>query len=220
MLVPDKIVSNSVRYLVRTEPGRRDELMPVVEEALAQSNRQRIVRAPQSMAETRAFGYWLDSGISTTLGVVMAALLLITSFGIVGLASFSVRQRTRQIGTRRALGATRADILRYFLVENFLIATGGVLLGAVLYGRLQRLAGAAIAGGESRLVGDTARHGGAVAAGLAGGAGPGSQGQRRAAGGGDKDGVGRGAATDIGAPMHRGGADLSLRGLKTVRRRL
>ena len=106
--------------------------MPVVEEALAKSNRQRIVRAPQSMAETRAFGYWLDSGLSTTLAVVMAALLLITSFGIVGLASFNVRQRTRQIGTRRALGATKADIVRYFLVENFLIATAGVLLGAVL----------------------------------------------------------------------------------------
>ena len=130
MLVPDKIVSNSVRYMIRTEPGRRDELMPLVEEALAKSNRQRIVRAPESMAETRAFGYWLDAGLSTTLGVVMAALLLITSFGIVGLASFSVRQRTRQIGTRRALGATRADILRYFVVENLLIATGGVLIGA------------------------------------------------------------------------------------------
>lgn len=131
MLVPDKIVSNSVRYLVRTEPGRRDESMPVVEEALAKSNRQRIVRAPQSMGETRALGYWLDSGLSTVLAVVMAALLLITSFGIVGLASFSVRRRTRQIGTRRALGATKADILRYFLVENFLIASGGVFLGAV-----------------------------------------------------------------------------------------
>lgn len=132
MLVPDKIVSNSVRYMVRTEPGRRDELMPVVEEALAKANRQRIVRAPESMAETRALGYWLDAGISTMLGVVMAALLLITSFGIVGLASFSVRQRIRQIGTRRALGATKADILRYFLVENLLIATGGVLIGAAL----------------------------------------------------------------------------------------
>ena len=132
MLVPDKIVSNSVRYMIRTEPGRRDELMPLVEEALAKSNRQRIVRSPESMAETRAFGYWLDAGLSTTLGVVMAALLLITSFGIVGLASFSVRQRTRQIGTRRALGATRADILRYFVVENLLIATGGVLIGAAL----------------------------------------------------------------------------------------
>ena len=132
MLVPDKLVTDSVRYLIRTEPGRVDELMPVVEEALAKSNRQRIVRAPQSMAETRAYGYWLDSGLSTTLAVVMAALLLITSFGIVGLASFNVRQRTRQIGTRRALGATKADIVRYFLVENFLIATAGVLLGAVL----------------------------------------------------------------------------------------
>ena len=132
MLVPDKLVSNGVRYLVRTEPGRRDELMPLVEEALAKSNRQRIVRSPESMVDTRASGYWLDAGLSTTLGVVMAALLLITSFGIVGLASFSVRQRTRQIGTRRALGAAKTDILRYFLVENFLISSAGVLLGVAL----------------------------------------------------------------------------------------
>ncbi len=132
MLVPDKTVWNSVRYLVRAEPGRRDEMMPVVEEALARSNRQRIVRAPISMAETRADSYSLDAGLSTILVVVMVALVLVTALGIAGLASFSVRRRTRQIGTRRALGARTADILRYFLVENFLITSVGVLLGAVL----------------------------------------------------------------------------------------
>lgn len=132
MLVPDKTISSGVRYLIRTEPGRVEEMMPVVEEALAQANRARIVGSPESMAETRAFGYWLDSGLSAVLVVVMAALLLITAFGIVGLASFSVRRRTRQIGTRRALGARKVDILRYFLLENFAITTLGVVLGTML----------------------------------------------------------------------------------------
>ena len=52
--------------------------------------------------------------------------------GIVGLASFSVARRTKQIGTRRALGATRPAILRYFMLENFVISTVGVVGGAVI----------------------------------------------------------------------------------------
>jgi putative ABC transport system permease protein len=60
------------------------------------------------------------------------ALLGVTAFGIVGLASFWVAQRRKQIGIRRALGATRADILRYFQTENFLIVTFGIALGVVL----------------------------------------------------------------------------------------
>jgi putative ABC transport system permease protein len=40
-----------------------------------------------------------------------------------------VQQRTRQIGVRRALGARRVDILRYFQTENFLLATLGIALG-------------------------------------------------------------------------------------------
>jgi putative ABC transport system permease protein len=50
----------------------------------------------------------------------------------VGLASFSVNRRTRQIGTRRALGASRVAILRYFMTENFIISLAGVLIGAAL----------------------------------------------------------------------------------------
>jgi putative ABC transport system permease protein len=51
---------------------------------------------------------------------------------VVGLASFWVQQRTRQIGIRRALGATRSDILRYFQVENFILATVGIVVGMAL----------------------------------------------------------------------------------------
>jgi len=57
--------------------------------------------------------------------------LSITALGIVGLASFSVSQRTKQIGTRRALGARRRDILHYFMTENWLITSMGTILGSV-----------------------------------------------------------------------------------------
>jgi putative ABC transport system permease protein len=51
---------------------------------------------------------------------------------VFGLASFNVGTRTRQIGTRRAVGARRVDILRHFLLENWLVSTIGVLAGCVL----------------------------------------------------------------------------------------
>jgi putative ABC transport system permease protein len=50
----------------------------------------------------------------------------------VGLDAFNVATRTKQLGTRRALGARKSHILRYFLVENWLITTGGVILGCIL----------------------------------------------------------------------------------------
>jgi putative ABC transport system permease protein len=43
-----------------------------------------------------------------------------------------VQQRTRTIGIRRALGATRGDILGYFQTENFLIVAFGILPGIVM----------------------------------------------------------------------------------------
>ncbi len=119
-------------YFVRAEPGRRDEIMKTVEAKLIDSNHNRIVRSLKSVEKIRAECYADDRAMMMILGTVIFCLLTITALGIVGMASFWVTQRTRQIGTRRALGATRGSILRYFLTENFLITTGGLLLGAVL----------------------------------------------------------------------------------------
>ncbi|MGB5581216.1 MAG: FtsX-like permease family protein, partial [Woeseia sp.] len=47
-------------------------------------------------------------------------------------ASFSVSRRTRQIGIRRALGATQPAILRHFMTENFIISSVGIVFGAIL----------------------------------------------------------------------------------------
>lgn len=124
--------ANSTRYLVRTEPGRRDEVMKAVEQKLAEANTGRIIGRMRSMEDIRKDAYSGDRAMSIILGTVIVALLGITALGIVGMASFWVAQRTRQIGTRRALGATRADILRYFQTENFIITTLGLIAGGVL----------------------------------------------------------------------------------------
>jgi putative ABC transport system permease protein len=123
---------NSTRYLVRAEPGRRDEIMKLAETKLAESNHSRIVRSIRTIEKIRRDAYASDRAMAIILGGVIISLLTITALGIVGMASFWVAQRTKQIGTRRALGATRGSILRYFLTENFLITTAGLLLGGVL----------------------------------------------------------------------------------------
>ncbi|MGH8122234.1 MAG: ABC transporter permease [Rudaea sp.] len=123
---------NYTRYLVRAEPGRRDEVMKNVEQKLTEANRSRIIGKLRTIEQTRKDAYANDRAMMIILGAVIFCLLTITALGIVGMASFWVAQRTKQIGTRRALGATRGSIMRYFLTENFLITSGGLIVGAVL----------------------------------------------------------------------------------------
>ncbi len=132
ILVPQRRDSEFVRYIIRTEPGYRDELMPQVEELLAKSNPDRIIRSLVTMEEVRKLAYVGEAGMISILTFVVALLTAITGLGIVGLASFNVSRRTRQIGIRRALGATRTAIIRHFMVENFVVSTVGVIAGGIL----------------------------------------------------------------------------------------
>jgi putative ABC transport system permease protein len=123
---------NSTRYLVRAEPGRRDEVMKLVEQKMIEANPSRIIGKVKPISQVRSDAYSDDRAMAIILGVVIFCLLTITALGIVGMASFWVAQRTRQIGTRRALGATKLDILRYFQTENFIITTMGLIGGGIL----------------------------------------------------------------------------------------
>jgi putative ABC transport system permease protein len=116
-LVPQKRAWPASRYVIRTEPGYRDELIPQIEQMLAESNRGRIVRGTRTMTEVRHRAYLEDSAMIKLLVFIVSVLTGITSLGIVGLASFSVARRT---------------ILRYFMLENFLISSVGVVSGALL----------------------------------------------------------------------------------------
>jgi len=58
-----------------------------------------------------------------------ALALLLATVGIYGVLSYSVSQRTREIGIRMALGATRGSVLRGIMREGALISAAGVVLG-------------------------------------------------------------------------------------------
>ncbi|MBU3021658.1 ABC transporter permease [Aestuariibacter sp. A3R04] len=132
MLSPEHLNNDATRYFVRTEAGQRDAVMQQVETFLAERHTGRIIRGLNTIEETRARSYRGDSAMIKILTTVMIVLTVVTALGIVGLASFSVNSRRKQIGTRRALGASKGAVLRYFMMENFIITTVGVLVGAAL----------------------------------------------------------------------------------------
>jgi putative ABC transport system permease protein len=127
-IVPLMKNSSDMRYFVRAEPGRRDEVMQQVEKHLAQ-NHDRLVRLVRSFEEQMRRTYSSDIAMVKLLTGVVVILSSVTGLGIVGLAWFSVSQRRKQIGTRRALGARRSDIMRYFMLENWLVTSMGLVLG-------------------------------------------------------------------------------------------
>jgi len=131
-IVPMLRESSITRYVIRTEPGLLDTLMPQVEELLATRSNDRIIDGVRTMDETRKRAYLDHASMIKMLSFIVSLLITITALGIVGLASFSVSRRTRQIGTRRALGATRPEILRYFVLENLIVSGFGTSLGAVI----------------------------------------------------------------------------------------
>ncbi len=120
-----------VRYLVRAHPGQRDPLAPSVEERLLALNNGRNIQV-ETLEEIKADTYQGNLAVVQMLSVVIGLLVFVTTLGIVGMTSFSVTERTHYIGTRRALGARRVDIVRFFLTENWIITTTGIAIGLVL----------------------------------------------------------------------------------------
>ena len=118
-------------YLVRVQPGQLDAVHKAVEGTLATVNGNRTYRLRTIPDVKRRFlgGQTL---MVRLLSLVIVVLVFVTGLGIMGLTSFSVAERTRQIGTRRALGAGRADILRHFLLENWVTTTVGIVVGVGL----------------------------------------------------------------------------------------
>jgi len=132
VFVPGMPAGPEATYLVRTQPGRRAEVMAQVEHSLAVRAPARFISHMETMDETAANTRSRLKSSSIILGAVGFLVLAVTALGIFGLAAFNVTTRRRQIGTRRAIGARRRDILRYFLLENWFISTAGVLVGCTL----------------------------------------------------------------------------------------
>ena len=135
MLLPARVSGMPfIQYAVLSRTGAQASVLKaipaVIDRAFPSSMRmsglkpkvQTFVHARDALFRSRRAAAWLLSSVTLVV-------LIVTLIGIMGLTGFWVQQRTRQIGVRRALGARRVDILRYFQTENFLLATLGIALG-------------------------------------------------------------------------------------------
>ena len=139
ILVPMHMLEPARYYVARARPGRLAAATRSVPAALFAQDPLRVIpdgtgadAGVRSFTQLRAQAYRGDVAMGQLMGVISIILLAITAAGIVGLSSFWVGQRRKQIGVRRALGATRADILGYFHTKNLLISVAGVVLGIAL----------------------------------------------------------------------------------------
>src|SRR5262249_44620983 len=113
------------------------EDVPIVERQLAMRLRSR--HPPQAEYNVQTLTSILKAArdISLALTIVLIVIaciaLLISGIGIMNIMLVTVKERTREIGIRKAIGAERKAILYQFLIEALLISGGGAIIG-ILFG--------------------------------------------------------------------------------------
>lgn len=133
MFGPSRVGSyaRGLRFLVRVEPGQMKNVIPAMEKRLIGVNASRVFEMKTITEVKDAYQSTSRLVVRLMTGVIVV-LVFVTALGILGITSLSVAERTKQIGTRRALGATRGDILKQFLLENWIVTTMGLILGVGL----------------------------------------------------------------------------------------
>ncbi|MFY8352229.1 ABC transporter permease [Pseudoalteromonas sp. SSM20] len=117
------------QFLVRTEPGQRANVMKQIETVMHQNYAKRVIQDLTGLDKKKANYVAEDLLMMRMLVILISVLVLVTALGIFGLTLFNINKRTKQIGTRRALGARKSAIIKYFVVENSLICIAGLVLG-------------------------------------------------------------------------------------------
>ncbi|MFA9219237.1 MAG: ABC transporter permease, partial [Sphingomonadaceae bacterium] len=140
IILPARLTGEDVTtYTLRAEAGQLQRVMKESEAAVRSASATPVIVKLKTISEFRRDRYRADQALAWMLVTVSVLLLLITASGIVGMASLWVTQRRKQIGVRRALGARRVDILRYFITENLMITSVGVTAGVLLALALNQL---------------------------------------------------------------------------------
>ncbi|HEA17600.1 MAG TPA: FtsX-like permease family protein [Pseudoalteromonas prydzensis] len=127
------------QFAVRTKPGQRAAVMKQIETAMLNNYSKRVINNIKGLDQLKDEYVAADKLMMRMLIVLITILVLVTALGIFGLTLFNISKRTKQIGTRRALGARKSAIINYFLVENAMICCMGLLIGiiaALLLGQL------------------------------------------------------------------------------------
>ncbi|MBU2979544.1 FtsX-like permease family protein [Alteromonas sp. C1M14] len=129
-IIPFIHAQNYQHFLVRTEASERANVMNIIEEKMLQAYNKRVIINVEGLDESKDAYDSSDVLMMRMLIVLVVVLILVTALGILGLTQFNISKRTKQIGTRRALGARKSAIVRYFLVENALVCAVGLVIGS------------------------------------------------------------------------------------------
>jgi ABC-type lipoprotein release transport system permease subunit len=90
-----------------------------------------------------SFMSWILSAVQGLSGLLVFVLMIIVVIGILNTLAIAIRERTREIGTLRAIGMQRRKVLWLFLLETLLLGLGGTVAGALLGAGVAALVNAA-----------------------------------------------------------------------------
>jgi predicted permease len=119
---------------VRTDPGLEAGMLERVREAIREVNPQLPIVSLKTLTEHRdsSASLWAVFLAAKMFGAFGAIALVLATVGVYGLRAYLVARRTREVGIRLALGATRREIVAQLLRESARVNVAGLVAGAVL----------------------------------------------------------------------------------------
>jgi predicted permease len=139
--VPDKlmpIVARGITVVLRAN-GSPLPLVPSIRQVVGQMNSEQVMYNVQTMDTIISWSLAVRRFSMILLAFFASLALILASVGIYGIISYTVGQRTREIGIRMALGARQKDVLRSILWQGAKMALLGIAIGIVAAPALARL---------------------------------------------------------------------------------
>jgi putative ABC transport system permease protein len=133
------IARRTVSYVVRSHRAGSRSLLADVQQAVWSLNPTLPLGDVRTLEEIYGKSLARTSFALVMLAIGSAMALSIGLVGIYGVMSYSVSQRTREIGIRMALGARQSEVKFMFLTRGFLLAIGGVACGLAVSGAITRV---------------------------------------------------------------------------------